>query len=146
MSDASLPDFDALALAAYPRDSERGPRGALETLWRAVLGLPEWAFAIDPARVVDPHAFVASHEDKDCVFAFTDGDRVAGFARMNGLIDLSGASFNLSLPLPGVFDWLESAAARGDFSTVQFNFGGIAWFAPVSQLAIIRAHLGDLTA
>lgn len=137
----NLPDFDALALAAYPRDAERGPREAMETLWRAVLGLPDWAFAIDPASVGDPQAFVAIHDDKDCVFAFTDSDRVAAFARENGLTDASGASFNLSLPLPGVFDWLDTAAARGDFSTVQFNFGRIAWFAPVSQLAIIRAHL-----
>ena len=146
MPDPSHPDFDALALAAYPRDADRGPRDALETLWRSVLALPEWTFAIDPASVGNPQAFVAIHDDKDCVFAFTDGDRVAAFARENGLTDESGASFNLSLPLPGVFDWLQAAAARGDFTTVQFNFGRIAWFAPVSQLAVIRAHLAPTDA
>lgn len=143
-TEALSPDFDALALEAYPRDAERGPREALQTLWRELLALPIWEFAVHPGDVGNPRAFIANHDNQDCVFAFTDADRATEFARAHDLLDANGDSYRLSLALPGVFDWLTAAADRGEFSAVQFNFGRIAWFSPVSQLLVIREHIAGL--
>jgi hypothetical protein len=138
-------DFDRLASAAFP-DGQVGPMPALDALWNELFDLREWVFAVRPQGMANPYPYIAIFNGKRCAFAFTDSERARQFCVDNNLLDPDGKnSFHMTMPLPGVLDWIaEAGAAAGEFEVVHFNFGGVGWFCPVENFPVIRRHLGRL--
>jgi len=134
-------DCDALARAAHPQLGALGPREALNRLWQSLLSLPQWEFPVHPQLQGGPRAFTTVVEGRHCVFAFTDAERAHRIAQAHALLADAGTRLRISMPLPGVLDWLRGAGQTGEFAFVQFNFGGDRWFVPVQQFDVIVEHL-----
>ena len=126
-------DFDTLTAAAFP-GQQVGPIAAVNALWRAAFSLDQWLFVMHPAAVSDPQPFVANEASYVCMFAFTDGERLRGFANENSLVDEKGGALMLGVTPQNAIDWGREERERGGSQRMHFNFGGPGWFAPLSGL------------
>ncbi len=131
------PDFVTLCESAYP-GGQPGPRAALDALWTALFGLPDWLFAVHPGDPTRP--YVTEYQGGRWAFVFTDSGQLARFTEQNGLRG-PGELLFLSMPTAQARQWLDEAGQRGLIGGAQFNFGGPGWFAPCQNLGAIYEHL-----
>lgn len=133
MSNNAAYDFDMLTAAAFP-GQQVGPIAAVNALWRAAFALDQWLFIMHPAAVSDPQPFVANEAGYACMFAFTDGERLRGFAKENDLVAEKGSALMLGISPHNAIEWGREELERGGSQRVHFNFGGPGWFAPMARL------------
>jgi hypothetical protein len=135
-----LPDFNALAKAAYPNENEPGPMDAMNALWQACFALDSWLLLVHPQSMGDPRPFIAIVDDYECAFAFTDSSRVSQFAEENKLLGPDGDVFFIAMSPAGVLEWIEQRPSL----RLHFNFGEPGWYSPAPQLPRIREFLANL--
>jgi hypothetical protein len=132
-SNKTAPDFAALTKAALP-DLQRGPRTAVNALWRAAFSLDKWLFIVDPNAATDREPFADTEAGHLCLFAFTDSEQVHRFAKENNMLDEHGGALMLGISPQNAIEWGRQERERGGSQRIHFNFGGPGWFAPMSGL------------
>ncbi len=138
------PDFDRLVAGAFPagRTGEIGDPADPDALWRELLSLEAWLFAVHPGNPAQP--YLSIYRDRLCIFAFTDSARLETFCRENGLLGdkPDQQAHFLWIETAKAIGWLQGMERDHGLEVIHFNFGGVGWFAPIANLDPICRHLG----
>jgi hypothetical protein len=137
-------DFDELSRKA----TETGAMEDLNELFGAVFALPEWQF-ISRGELPNVYPYIASHGayagNQPMIRAFTDSERLVGFARENDLTGADGSCEILTIPTANVVEYLENFISQGAFG-IWFNSNteSDGFFIPIKQLRPIKEHLAKI--
>ena len=130
---ATVARIDSLSAATH--DAEPGHPAAWGPLWQATFGLREWLF-IARGAPQSPRPFIGVLEQGPMLFAFTTAERARIGALSLGLSEAESGSV-LTVPTPGVVDWVVSLAQNGVFG-ISFDHPTTGYFTPLANLIGIR--------
>jgi hypothetical protein len=132
---ATLERIDELARTAARDDSDEN----LGALWRAVLALEQWWFAMRWESDAPKHV-IGAHEGRGYLFGFTCSGRANEFAVTHDLTDDEGHTLVLSMTPDAVIDAAAAWAADGIYA-ITFDHDLTGFHQPVANLEAFRARI-----